>query len=95
MTYPTTLSEKLDMARRLLDTAEQTLLRAGHDDMNDAMRLHAHSVALSNLEQLLSMVHRAEMDLALTLIRAPFAKSEDVLHGYAPSEIHPNPMTTA
>ena len=87
---PATLNGKLEMARRLLDAAEHTLLRAGQEDHNEAMRNFAHQIALSNLQQLVEIVHRAEMDLALSLINAPFIKSEDMLHGHSPAATHPN-----
>ncbi|GJH02273.1 hypothetical protein [Paraburkholderia terrae] len=86
----TTLWDRLENMRRLLDTTQETLLKAGQPQMNDAMRLFAHSVALSNLGQLVGDANRAHADLAFVLIHSPHAKSAEVLHGHAPGEFHPN-----
>jgi hypothetical protein len=81
MSYPHTLNQRFECIRRLLDSAEQTLMAAG-TDANGVTRNGRYVVALSNLEQLTDMAKMAERDLAAALLRNPQAKSETILHGY-------------
>ncbi|MEM5382628.1 hypothetical protein VSR68_03355 [Paraburkholderia phymatum] len=78
--YRVTLNDRIENMRRLIESAEQTLLRAGHADMNDENRLFAHRIALTNLEQLASEASTAAQELAAALERDPYAVSEVILH---------------